>query len=86
MHRFHGIWIDLEQDEFGGLSAQRLFSMIERLGAYDGALQARIYHIQQEEKQRNPSRAAVEKPGTVVVDDLSAVRELIGDMVEIEQV
>lgn len=56
MHRFHRVWIDIDQDEFGDLSAERLFTLIERLPAYDGALAARIAWLQEEEKKRNPSR------------------------------
>lgn len=72
MHRFHQIWIDIDADEFGGLSAERLFSLVERLPAYEGALAARITWLQEEEKKRNPSRAVLDQPGTHQVEGNAA--------------
>jgi len=72
LHHIHGVWTDLDQDEFGGFSAERLFSLIERLPAYSGVVAARIHSILEEEKTRNPSRAAQEQPGSDMGDGTTA--------------
>lgn len=69
LHRFHGVWVDLDQDQFAGLSSERLFSLILRLPAYDGALAARVYHMQEEAKKHNPSHS-VAQPGAVQNDNV----------------
>jgi len=88
LHRFHGIWTDLELDEFGNLCAERLFELIERLPAYDGAVAARIYSIQEEEKKRNPSYRAHQAGATEGDGSAAGLRanpELVG-IVEVVQV
>lgn len=62
MHRFHGVWVDLDKDEFGGLWAERLFSLIERLPAYDGAVTNRIMQIVRDEEGGGPSPAGWAQP------------------------
>jgi hypothetical protein len=86
--RFHQIWMDIDQDDFGGLSAERLFSLATRLGAYEGAVAARIYHLREEEKSQHPSRATIEQPGTVVTDDLAVLMAdpAMGQYIQVEQV
>lgn len=64
--RFYRIWIDLESGEFGNLSAQRWIEMTERLVAYDGVLTARMNHLLEEQKKRNPSADTLAKGGTEV--------------------
>lgn len=45
---FHHIDIDIDADDFGGLSAPRFFRLAERIFAYAGVLQARVIAEQQE--------------------------------------
>jgi hypothetical protein len=80
--------VDVDQDDFGGLSAERFFTLVERLGAYDGAVASRIYQLREEAKQRNPSRAVMEKPDTVVIDDLSALMAdpAMGHYIQVDKV
>jgi hypothetical protein len=87
LHRFHGLEVDLDEGRYAGLSAERLFSMIERLGAYDGALTSRIHQLVEEHKQQNPSAQALRQPGTTQIDASTAdVAEHLGDWVEISKV
>lgn len=58
---FFHLEVDLDQDQYAGLSAERLFSYIERLAAYTGAVAARIHLLQEEEKKRNPSHKALDQ-------------------------
>lgn len=69
---FFQLRVDIDRDQFAGLSAERLFSIVERLGAYDGAVTARFMQIQEEAKRHNPSRVTVEKQGTTVVEGTGA--------------
>lgn len=69
---FFRLQVDIDQDQFAELPAERLFSIIERLGAYDGAVTARFMQIQEEAKRHNPSQATIEKHGTTVVEGTGA--------------
>lgn len=82
----HRLEIDIDQDEFAGLSAERLISYIERLSAYDGALAARIYQIQEQEKNRNPSRDALSKGAQFVDSSALASHPEFAGAVEIVNV
>lgn len=69
LHRFHGIEVDIEEERFPrSLPAKRLFEYIERLPAYDGVIAARILAIREQERESNPSRAALARPDTTVKD------------------
>lgn len=72
MHRFHRVLVDFDRDEFAGLSSERLFAWIERLPAYEGALAARLHHLREEAKKRNPSRAAIQA-GATEYDSVAAI-------------
>ena len=72
LHKLHGIWIDISEDQYGEMPAERLFSLIERLPAYDGATAARIHAILEEAKKHNPSAAALARPDTVEMDGTAA--------------
>jgi hypothetical protein len=87
LHRFHGLEVDLDEDQYAGLSAERLFGLIERLGAYDGALAGRIHQLVEEQRAQHPSAQALQKPGTTQIDATTAdVAEQLGDWVEISKV
>ena len=69
---FFRVEVDIDQDQFGGWSAERLFSTVERLGAYDGAVTARFVQYQEDLKRHNPSHATIEKHGVSVVEGTGA--------------
>lgn len=71
---FYRLEIDIDQDEYGGLTAERLFSLIERLGAYEGAVAARIALLREEQKKHNPSHQAIEQGAKET--DLAEVAEM----------
>jgi hypothetical protein len=49
----HGIWIDPDRNEWGGLSAPRFFRLVWRLPAYEGAMRAQILAETREEQGRH---------------------------------
>jgi len=64
MHRFHQMWLDIEDGLFPDVYAGRLIQMMERLPLYGGALTARA----QEEMNRHRPPGQVEpQPGVEVV-------------------
>lgn len=76
MHRFHGVWLDLDDDDFGGLDARRLITLVERLPAYDGAVAHRIRALLSDSggpgPGQNTATAGVPvraKPGDMVLPD-----------------
>lgn len=83
--------MDLDQDEFGDLSAERLFALIERLPAYEGAVAGRIFRVLEADKQ-GPQLAsnAVPVPQGAVVADSSSVglrsNPAIAEWVEVAEV
>lgn len=97
MIRFYGIWVDLDRDEFGGLSAERLFSLIERLPAYDGAVTNRIMQILKEtesggQEQWQPAQSApglATPPGAAQADSSAAgLRSdpVLSDWIQVDEV
>ena len=85
---FFRLEVDIDQDQYGGLSAERLFSLIERLGAYDGAVTARFIQYQEDMKKHNPSHGVMGKADTTYVEgtgaNLTGHPDLVGG--EYEQV
>lgn len=78
MHRFHRIWVDLEQEQYGGLTAERLILLVERLPAYEGAVASRIAWLQEEQKKRNPSRDRLQQMGVTQVDSTAGGLQQFG--------
>jgi hypothetical protein len=49
---FHDIDIDIDDDDWGGLSGPKLFRLVWRLPAYAGAMQAIVLAEEREEKEQ----------------------------------
>lgn len=89
MHRFHGIWVDLDEDEpdFAGLTGARFFTLAERLVSYDGVVTARVVHYLEEEKKHNPSADAIAKGAKVIEGSTEVLASPdLADMFEVARV
>jgi hypothetical protein len=48
----HHIYIDIEEDDFSGLSANRFFALAERIPAYAGVMQAILLNEEHRKRER----------------------------------